>query len=172
MRLFAIGVALCAIISTSTSTKDIGEVVRSFGLLGTWSSNCAVKPPAQGSSRVTFSNTLTFKRHISSSIQEGAITHADTITNEKVFVELQFKRITVIRDGKRQDVPVPPLISVHQQILMKEGDKLRILEYRAGQLILAKNGIAYHPDNSSRSEDPDTWVSTGQRTPLLEKCSG
>jgi hypothetical protein len=171
MRAFGTALALCTLVSVSASAKNAADALLSFGLLGTWSWNCAVRPPASGSSRITFFDTLTFQRWLGASLQEGVIEHAERITQEKLLVALKFERIRETDQGKTREVPLPPSQVQHQQILVKAGNRIRILEYRAGQVIFAKNGIAYRPIDQSRLQDPAAWRSSGLETPFLEKCS-
>jgi hypothetical protein len=156
-----VGIALCAMAGAARA-ESTAEAMKTFGLVGTWSLDCA------GGFRIAYSIPSIGQPTITGRIRnyetDGEIIEATRLTAEKLRV------ISVVK--KAPAVSVQQTGETWEAIYLKQGSKFRALLSRQmnGTKISAMDGIVYKAEKKN-SVPTGRWLPTGQETGLFEKCS-
>jgi Ca2+-binding EF-hand superfamily protein len=158
-------VALVSAALTPAVAAGPADVMRTFGLAGTWSQNCAVPEGTLGASRITFdtssdraaSFTSTFTTPIPGNPQATTIFE---IREATLLPDRQIRLVGRTTKLSRSDgqITSPPDSSLRQMIIQKVDAKFRIMDNRLldGTAIAVEAGLVR---------------ATGASTPLLSKCA-
>lgn len=118
----AIVVAFAALVATGpANAQGIGEVLKAFGLLGTWSPDCSDK---KSQPRLTFTGggkpTAAFSNPAQAETGEANVTAAERVTEQKVSVT-----VTPARKNGKEIAPNSSESRPQTIVLEKVGDKLK-----------------------------------------------
>lgn len=176
MRYFVLlALALSQSHAYADTTKD---ALKAFGIVGTWSPNCAIDPskscertgtcnyriiysvPFFGSpNRTSVIATLNDNKPITTKEDIGT---AEQITTDKL------RYTYVLQNAFANGVDwTPQKGEAWEVVLQKVGPKLRVVENRRidGEKLVVMNGFVYTHVNRT-----PPWQNTGVSTPPLEKC--
>ena len=188
---FLILVTLWCSIAHAESTA---EAMKEFGLLGTWSVDCAkdVKqacdPKDECINRKTYTapwfgipmlevTASTFKSGVTQEAKM-VIKSATRITNDKIKVTIvisgqpDYMEIYRAHETMRTVAQWYPLNGqTWSSVIQKVGEKIRTIDSRRedGKAFQIKDGLGYRHASSTENSQTE-WISTGKSAPFFEKC--
>jgi hypothetical protein len=155
-------VALClTLVSGAAFAESASEAMTTFGLVGTWSTDCLDKKLYRVTFQTSFWGPPVMIRKLPSlsgeapDVRESKVSSAVRVTNDKI----RFRSVN------------PPPGSEWEEVVQKFGDKVRWMDSRTtdGKKILFKNG-AFCDRPKGSAEPLAQCDSTHGETPLLERC--
>jgi hypothetical protein len=150
--------ALLCLISIHSDAASPGDTLRTFGLVGTWSDDCAQKSSsatydASETGAATLTSVVPIPRTDTQLVLTFQIDEATLMPDNKI------KFVAKIRNVTRSDGNLPPTLgrSPLRIILEKDGARTRVIDDRAvdGTHVNVENGIQR---------------ATGIPVPFREKC--
>lgn len=171
----AFGLLFCLIAAaapaspTAASAESAAEAMTAFGLLGTWSPDCA------GPIRVTYA-APPGAGPTSSAVIDGTeqavaeITEAVRIGTDRIRWTSVYKKYSPLDVAKLAWMPEPG--EAWETVLVKSGDKIRSLQSQRldGAKVLVRDGFYYAADDNVPGR-PIIWRRTDQATPPFGRCS-
>jgi hypothetical protein len=174
----------CVMVGRAAAAESTAEVIRAFGLTGTWSVDCK-RDPYQAcekdrcGARMTYiapsSGAPTIKNVIGTFSAGQVRTFNSTIHSATRIAADKLKIVSV------QDPPPTTTLvwwrqpgEVWEIILLKVGDKYRTVSARRddGKKIEVEEGFEVRPPPATGYDTlPTQWVRTQRQMPLFEKCS-
>jgi hypothetical protein len=181
-------VVACLAVGSASAEESAADIIRAFGLVGTWSVDCKLDPSQTCTSsgcgtRVTYiapsSGSPTMRNAIGSFFPNQVRSAVSTIYAATRIADDKIKIVLV------QDPPALTRVVWLRQpgepweyVLLKVGDKYRTFSAHRedGKKIQAEDGFEVRPPPPpppAKSYDvlPTQWDRTQKETPLLEKCS-
>jgi hypothetical protein len=157
--------------ANNTKAESASAALKTFGLIGAWSDNCANTVGATGT--YTFSTTFFGEPSIAttSRMPDGVVTKgeykiisATRVTDEKIKIEVE---LTVINGEPFKSGDNNPLAH-HNEVFIKIGNKIRVFDISS---VDGKPGfvIAGRFQTFAVNNGKIQWQDAGY-TPLLEKC--
>lgn len=165
---------LALLFITSAANAGSGDAMKSFGLVGQWSTDCLLDPQ-KGGTRTTFNIPLlgspritlisSFKRDglwIVRNVKEDII-EAVTITDDKI----KITHTVNYSDSSARSAP-PIKFDDRWTVYLKVGNKIRVAASQSvdGKKIFVSDGHIY----TVRPPDLEHMVDSGVESPILEKC--
>jgi hypothetical protein len=143
--------SMFAVYSTFALSDDAGSAMKDFGLVGTWSFDCAKDPVKDAyATRDTYSVPRLFGKPtmVMTFVQKSGdltvrtyeIESATRITEEKIRIEVTL--IKTEHSISQANDSAPSSGGSVQFLLQKVGSRLMLLESRAGDQVLVENGIS------------------------------
>jgi hypothetical protein len=180
-------IVMCLSAGQAIGAESAAEAIKAFGLVGTWSTDCAKDPIATCSRETGCGNRTTYELPPSGPPMIRNVVGTVVAGVGKSF-ETKIETATLIADDKIQ------IVSVHQgvpgeinklawlrqpgerwqTVLVKVGSKYRILSAQSDEAkkIYARDGFFYlAPPDTKWNEIPTNWVRGGRETPPFEKCA-
>ena len=140
--------ALLALVTSGGSAESTAEAVKTFGLIGTWSTDCAEELQSVGE-RVVFDSSwlgvVTATRVPPSGRNVSEVQSAIRVTETKI-------KITVL-SGQKSD----------ESVIGKVGTKLKLIERRTDGIIVARDGFFYQMVDGKP-------IKLDTQTPTFERC--
>jgi hypothetical protein len=149
-----------------SGAESTAEAMKNFGLIGTWSTDCA-KDPAKDGERTTWDvpifgvATETFANP--SFVFTHEIKSAVRVTDEKLkYVEVLVK---ILEKEKPRDL-LPGQTMPVELVIIKLGNKFREIDNHRvdGSIIWVKDGFRVYQNPQSKQWEP------GEETKAIEKC--
>jgi hypothetical protein len=190
MRGVGLGLLIaCLFAGQALGEESAGEAIRAFGLIGTWSTDCARDPFAACDRTTGCGGRTTYE--ISPSGQPVIKNIVGTlVAGQPRTFETRIEKATRVADDKLAITSIQLTDSgvtvmwwrqpgeVWETALLKVGDKFRTVSAHRedGKKISAEAGFDVRPPPPpppSKTYDtlPTSWVRMQQQTPLFEKCS-
>jgi hypothetical protein len=174
MQKMRLSIALVVFLPGVAFSEDAGDVLRSFGLLGTWSSDCSKDASdAGGPIRTTYTASP-----VGSPTKHTIVRVRDTIVNEEHEIQsadlvtedkLKFTTVkTKLSFSSDKEVHAPANPPPYLSIVQKFGSRIRTMDLRSsdGSNVVIENGEMIFP-NLNVDGNRFTYRLP---TPLLEKC--
>jgi Ca2+-binding EF-hand superfamily protein len=156
--------AACCFFAAAALASPPSDVLKNFGLVGTWSPNCAVPSGTFGASRITYdapdSGPATFSSVFTIPIEtKPIVTMIFEIEDAIKVTNNQIKLIGKYTKMSRTDVQgAPPVdISLRQVTIEKNGSQIRTVDSR-------------HADGTKVVIEAGVFVDSGEQTPPSDKC--
>jgi hypothetical protein len=175
----------CLFAGQAAGEENPSDAIRAFGLVGTWSTDCAKTPIATCNNKDGCGGRTTFEAPASAPpiiwnvvgtqtpgvgrVFETTVQSATRIAADKiklVTTQQQPSGVTLVwwrQPGERWEV-----------VLVKAGDKYRTYSAQRedGNKISAKDGFMVMPPSDTKyNEMPTNWIRGDKQTPSLEKCT-
>jgi hypothetical protein len=156
-----------AVLASGARADTTGGAMKSFGLVGAWSTDCAGDFRAvydipwfgQPTLKITFRDKEQAVYEIQSATQ---------ITDEKI----KLSWLVTMRFGGSKPNLVAAAGEKYEAIYQKVGSKYNALMTKQmdGAKIFALDGFLYEPVTEDRGETVVGWKRSAKQTPLFEKC--
>ena len=172
--------AACLFAGQAAAADSAIDTMKAFGLIGTWSVDCAKPMTACGKTGCGSRNIYEVapSGQIMSRFVMGLATPGQTRT-----IELEIHGAIKIADDKIKLISIqrqsygPTLVTSRQPgerwetVLLKSGDKFRTLtaQREDGQKITIQDGFVMRAENANQL--PTKWIRTTIPTQFFEKCS-
>jgi hypothetical protein len=186
MRRLALGlIAACLFAGQAVGDESAGDAIRAFGLVGTWSTDCAKTPIATCNTKDGCGGRTTFEAPASGPpiiwnvvgtltpglgrVFETTIDSATRIADDKIKLmttQQQSSGVTLAwwrQPGERWEI-----------VLIKAGNKYRTYAAQRddGKKIAAEDGFMVMPPSDTKyNEMPTNWLRGDKETASLEKCT-
>lgn len=170
MRALAMAAALTAAVGATPASADTAaNALSAFGILGTWSPDCA------GPIRVTYAAPAGAPA-TSAAVIDGKEQAVAEIHDPVRIDAVRIRWTSVYRKYSPLDVAKQPWMpqpgEAWETVLEKLGDKIRSMQSQRadGGKVLVRDGFYYTADDTVPNR-PIVWRRTDQTTPLFGRCS-
>jgi hypothetical protein len=173
-RLAAVVILVMLALPLPSYAESPADALKVFGLIGTWSTDCAKDLSEVGAIRRIYESPI-FAMPSTTVIQnwgnftttrQFAIISATQVTEEKIKIIANWvSGKKVVPGGRSEDESIPSGIHI-VRVVLKVANKIRDVDHFFGEAIYAKGGHSYVPyqDNGKTM-----WRDSGSETPLAEK---
>jgi hypothetical protein len=159
--------------STPGSAENTADAIKAFGLIGTWSPDCAADP-MRGGTRVNYVASLfgpLKATTIQSDIEGGRVITSQSEIQSAIRVTEEKIKIIAVRTSLTSSNPNDRITSLNEKtetLIQKFGNKIRIIRSQSpdSARVGSKDGHVCVPSAPEKSD----CETTGKETPLLEKC--
>jgi hypothetical protein len=191
MRRLGLGTTLmlaCFFSGEAAAAESAGEAIKAFGLVGSWSTDCAREPMAVcekdkgcGNRTIYQEPPLSGPPMIKSLVGGGTPDTGrtfQTVIESAVRIADDKIKILSIQQGMPSDISRLAWLRQPgdrwQTVLMKEGnDKYRIVSAQSedGRKISAKDGFMYMPPPGTKFDEiPANFLRSERQVPAFERC--
>jgi len=163
LRRFFLAVLCACLLPTPTHAESPADVLREFGLVGTWSPDCSKNPNIEPGARVTYELSATGEAQYRSVVRFSISEAVESI--------VQIEQATILDERKIKTV-IRPL-----KITTAAGAETRPFYFRKQEIVTEKIGSKNHVlsnhfvDESAYVIIDNGKMRNGQQMPLLEKCT-